>query len=50
MELDRGMYLEGVVRSGGMFLSPASSIIPFLFSFPFLWFFPLLELADRNLL
>ena len=40
MELDRGTYLEGVVRLRGMFLSPAFSIIPFLFLisfvFPFL--------------
>ena len=33
MELDRGTYSEGAVFSKGIFLSPASSIIPVLFSF-----------------
>ena len=33
MELDRGTYSEGAVGSEGIFLSPASSIIPVLFFF-----------------
>ena len=43
MDFDQGTYSEGVARSEGIFLSPASSIIPFLPSFllllPFLFLF-----------
>ena len=43
MELDQGTYLEEAARSEGVFLSLASSIIPFLPSFllliPFLFLF-----------
>ena len=59
MELDQGTYSEGVACSKGIFLSPASSIIPFL-SFFFLLLLPFLSLscgffldlvlADRDLL
>ena len=40
MELDQGTYLERATRLGGIFLSPASSIIPsFLIILPFLFLF-----------
>ena len=58
MELDQGTYSNGAARSEGIFLSPASSIIPFLPSFLLLFLFLTLSygfrldwvLADRDLL